>query len=256
MIYVVLGMHKSGTTLVSQILHHSGINMGDNINTQVTYDQGNQYERESTRAINIEILRANGTQESRWRKLLLGTISNDSPVSDVRLLTEDQRTRMQAIIRNCNAKYTNWGFKDPRTCLVYPLWASELPEHEIIAIFRSHDEQWQRHRPKVIWQRYHEPFKIQKFMKRWCRYNASILTNLQDTETNFLILDYQKLMTTQTEFDRLQEFVGIELEDRRRMRLYRNRPKDSILVKTIAWLVYKQTGYHPKQIIQQFEALS
>jgi len=29
MIYVVLGMHKSGTTLVSQILHRSGIDMGD-----------------------------------------------------------------------------------------------------------------------------------------------------------------------------------------------------------------------------------
>mgnify|MGYP001063669191 CR=1 FL=1 len=28
-VFVVLGMHKSGTTLVSQILHRSGIEMGD-----------------------------------------------------------------------------------------------------------------------------------------------------------------------------------------------------------------------------------
>lgn len=48
MIFVVLGMHKSGTTLVSQILHHSGIPMGDGFDENVTYDGGNKYEREST----------------------------------------------------------------------------------------------------------------------------------------------------------------------------------------------------------------
>ena len=43
-IYVVLGMHKSGTTLISQILHHSGVNMGGaEIETSRSYDEGNKY---------------------------------------------------------------------------------------------------------------------------------------------------------------------------------------------------------------------
>ena len=56
MIYIVLGMHKSGTTLLSQILHHSGISMGENFNESVSYSQGNKYERETTQQINKEIL--------------------------------------------------------------------------------------------------------------------------------------------------------------------------------------------------------
>ncbi len=44
MIYVIFGMHKSGTTLVAEMLHKSGINMGD-FDESVSYDIGNQYER-------------------------------------------------------------------------------------------------------------------------------------------------------------------------------------------------------------------
>jgi len=256
MIYVILGMHKSGTTLTSQILHHSGINMVDEIKAQeASYDRGDYYELDSAKAINMEIMRANGYQESNWRKVLLGTLSRDNSFSDASLLTKDQRTRMREILSNRDAKYAHWGFKDPRTCLVYPLWALELPEHKIIAIFRSHNEQWQRHRPQSIWQQYREPYKIVKFIEKWCRYNANVLAHLQKTQMDFLVLDYQRLMTTQAEFDRLQEFVGLELEDRRKKDLYRNRPKDSVLVKIATRLVYKQTGHHPEKIMQQFEAL-
>jgi hypothetical protein len=52
MICVFLSMHKSGTTLVSEILHHSGINMGDDIDEHVSYDRGNKYEHESTLGLN------------------------------------------------------------------------------------------------------------------------------------------------------------------------------------------------------------
>jgi len=255
MVYVILGMHKSGTTLTSQILHHSGINMGDGFDARITYDRGNRYERESTKTINIEFMRSVGYSESDWRKVLSGTLSKNNPFADVRLLTEKRRARMQEVVRTCNAKYTNWGFKDPRTCLVYPLWAAELPEHRIIAVFRSHYEQWQRHRPEVIWQRHREPYKVLKFIEKWCRYNACILNYLQDTRMDYLVMDYHRLMTTQTEFDRLQEFVGMKLEDRRIQSLYRNRPKSSVLVEIGTWLVDKQTGHHPKRILREFEAL-
>lgn len=243
MIYVVLGMHKSGTTLISQILHHSGINMGDDIDTHVSYDQGNKYERDSTKMLNIEILSSYG-----MRSLHVTTPTT-------LWMTENQRVRMREIIRSCDERYADWGFKDPRTCLVYPLWASELPEHKIIAIYRSPDELWRRYRPRSIRRRPGEPYRAWKFAKRWCEYNANILTYLQNTQMGFLVLDYRRLMTAKTEFDRVQEFVGGELEDRRRIDLYRNRPRESFLIKFAMWLVYKQTGCRPEEIINQLEAL-
>ena len=57
MLYVVLGMHKSGTTLLSQVLHHSGIDMGE-IPDGVSYDKGNKYEDQESFHINMELIRA------------------------------------------------------------------------------------------------------------------------------------------------------------------------------------------------------
>ena len=58
MIYVVLGMHKSGTTLISETLHESGINMGEfsDIQQGIGYDEGHKYERRETQQINRQIL--------------------------------------------------------------------------------------------------------------------------------------------------------------------------------------------------------
>ena len=124
MIFVVLGMHKSGTTLVSQILHHSGVNMGD-FQENISYDEGNKYERESTLEVDMEILGA-----------------GDYRVLDLRSsrrlrLDEGIYHKMREIIAGCGSRYEDWGFKDPRALLLYDLWAEELPDHRVVAIFRD-----------------------------------------------------------------------------------------------------------------------
>lgn len=243
MIYVILGMHKSGTTLVSQILHHSGINMGNEIEDKVSYDDGNKYERAETKAINKEII---GTTRQSVLEFSLARYSS---------ITEEQRARMAAIIKQCNEQYPNWGFKDPRTCLVYSAWASMLPEHKIIATYRSPEEVWPRFRPMKVTRRHLEPYWAWQFMQIWCKHNASVVSYLQNTSMKYLVLDYPKLMSTKVEFDRLQEFVGFKLEDQRKVSLYRSRPKRPIMLRVATLMVYKQTGWHPNIIRQQFEAL-
>ena len=52
---VVLGMHKSGTSLVAQALHRSGIHMGD-FQEHLDYDAGNKFEHHDFQAINRELL--------------------------------------------------------------------------------------------------------------------------------------------------------------------------------------------------------
>ena len=243
MIYVVLGMHKSGTTLVSQILHHSGINMGSRIDDRISYDEGNKYERRSTLALNMEIL---GTD----------TFSIiDLPAPETLRLTPGQRARMRAIIEGCNRKYTRWGFKDPRTTLTYRLWASELPAHRVIAVYRAPLEIWPRFRYNGVKYLYTNPLRAVKFMHRWCEHNVRILSDLQECAVDFLILNYHALMTTDAEFRRLETFVGQPLQDRRRADLYRNRPRQSLLLRWAAWWVHRQTGHHPDDIIRRLEAL-
>lgn len=242
MIYVVLGMHKSGTTLAAQILHHSGINMGENLENGASYDQGNQYERESTWRLNEDILRAH------YQRSI-----------DIRLpanlqLSPSQRDRMRQIIASANQQYTHWGFKDPRTCLVYPLWASELPEHRLIVIYRDPTEPWPRYRPRHARNRYREPFVAWRYLQSWCEHNLKILSYLKETTQPYIVLDYQQLVTTQAEFERLQQFLEMPLVDRRRPSLYRNRPQSYPALSFAGWLLKKQKGYRPHAILQQFEA--
>lgn len=242
MIYVVLGMHKSGTTLASQILHHSGIHMGNHLENGVTYDQGNQYEREESWRLNEDILQAR-----QVRSIHIGAEPSLQ-------LSPLQQARMRHIINSCEQQYSHWGFKDPRTCLVYPLWASELPEHRLIVIYRDPTEPWPRYRPRHTRNRYREPYLAWKYLQSWCDHNLRILSYLQQTTQAYIVLDYKRLVTTQAEFDRLQHFLGIPLADCRRPGLYRNHAQQYPMLSLAGWLLHKQKGYQPQSIMEQFEA--
>src|SRR5690606_37064230 len=80
---------------------------------------------------------------------------------------------------------------------------------------------------------------------------------LKNTNSDYLVLNYRKLMTEQAEFSRLQEFVGpdIHLEDRRKASLYRNLPKKSFLLNITTGLLSWKTGLHATEIVRQIETL-
>jgi len=246
LIYVILGMHKSGTTLVSQILHCSGINMGENFDTNGVYERaGNKYkyERTATLWLNKAIL---GLTDGQFIHL-------KSPTE--LCISHEQRAQMQAIIQKCNETYVDWGFKDPRTTLVYPVWASELPQHKIIAVYRSPGELWPRFRYEGFHHQFKNPYRAWQLMSRWCEYNSRLLTYLENTNMDYLVLSYRKLMATDTEINRLQEFVGVKLIDQRKPSLYHSRSESHLLMKFAARLVHTQTQCSAEKIMQHFEAL-
>ena len=222
-------MHKSGTTLVSQMLHYSGINMGD-FDGGTSYDKGNKYERQSCLQLNMDIL---GTQDYRVLHLTSGP--------DV-LLSLSQRERMQEIIRECESGDSDWGFKDPRCCLTYELWAEELPEHKIIVVYRNPEQIW----PRFKWQgkqKYHTNFnRAYEFLKRWHEHNFEIINCLDRTDREVLVLNYHDLMTSYEGFDRLERFVGHKLEDRRRLDLYRSRHSGDLFLNVSDRLLGYQRG--------------
>jgi hypothetical protein len=239
MIYVVLGMHKSGTTLVSQILHHSGINMGDGIDVTKSYDQGNVYERASTKALNQEILHC----ENKY--------SLDIGPPKRLCLTDGLRARMRHTIRDISNRHTDWGFKDPRTCLVYPAWASELPKHKVIAIYRPIDEVWARYRPRNPVK---NPCRAWRLAKRWYQYNCLILDSFQRMEkSDRLALNFGSLVTTAAEFERLERFTGVELSDQRRAFLYRGTPRARLAVKAARWAHQTLTRSDFAEVVRRFE---
>lgn len=225
MIYVVLGMHKSGTTMISEILHHSGINMVDNADPSLTYDKGNKWERESTKQINHTLLGSEGAF----------SLVNGKPAK--LSMTPEIKDSMRGLISDYNRQYPEWGFKDPRTCYVYGLWASTLPEHKIVVVYRSPQETWEHYR-RISGRQMLSA--IRQFLPRWTEYNGTILEHLRETKMKFLVIRYERFMNDPEEFKRLERFVGRPLNDRRDPKLHRSRPK--------------KFGWYP--VLRAFHALS
>lgn len=246
MIYIVLGMHKSGTTLISQILNNSGISMVDYQKEDLSYDRGNKYERESTKFINHEILNSEG----------VFSLDIQSPQKlEIRV---EQKNKIQAIIRENEKEHESWGFKDPRECLTYPVWLPELPEHKIIVIYRSPSEIWQRYsksRRKYNTSSFAKIKGAWDFMRSWCQHNQSIINSLNGSEMEILILNYSNFMSEKLEFNRLEEFVGVELNDCRDIGLYRNKKakKNRYLLDFFCFIKTMKT---PEMIARQLESLN
>lgn len=131
MIYVILGMHRSGTSLTSSILQDFGINMGTNLLSSNSPSASNilgHYEDLDFLSINREFLTKHGRS---WDNPYL---LNPEPNEIVEF-----KSKISNIILY---KQGNWGFKDPRTILFINYYYEILKEHKCCYIFtdRSTDD--------------------------------------------------------------------------------------------------------------------
>lgn len=219
-------MHKSGTTLVSRILHESGVKMGT-FDSGITYDKGNKFERAETLAANKTLLNA-------W-----GVFSVDvfHPLYPEDLANKDKNTIENAIDF---IQEGDQGFKDPRTCLTYFAWLPYLPEnHRIIAVYRDPVELWLRYKRDFLSGRSFFSGIIKgyrliplcwKVLRAWAFYNANIYDILATRQPEqVIVFEYSMFMNGCEEFNRLQKFMGRQLTDARDPGMFRSRQRKSFL---------------------------
>jgi len=230
MIYVVFGVGFSGTTLVSELIHHSGIKMIDQDNDD--YDHGNKYEHLDFQNINKEILSLSNDIVRHLRP-------TDCPVK----LSEPLKKRMVSLIKKQDSKYKNWGFKDPRTAVTYPLWRELLPEHKIIIIFRDPSNNWYRRRWRGYRKRYENIWRAYKHLMQWWEYNDVLLQYGCKQKKNFLLINYEELMSTEIEINRLSHFIEKDIEDKRDQSMYRSRGKPDVLFRLVRFCMNRWSKY-------------
>ena len=105
MIYVILGMHKSGTTLISRILDSSGINMGT-FDESRSYSMGNKGERAETVSLNRAMLGCgNGHSLSVSKPLTADQVGEEHIGELQKLGFKDGRDARSQLIR-CGERLT------------------------------------------------------------------------------------------------------------------------------------------------------
>lgn len=136
---VVLGMHRSGTSLVAKALTHEII-MGPGefestaLNTRRKFTPTTRYEDPAFVQINNAILKKAG---GSWNK--------PPPDHAIRLAGAFFGEKIEALVklRNAEAKKAGlsfWGWKDPRTTLTISCYMPFLQNPHFVCVFRAPDD--------------------------------------------------------------------------------------------------------------------
>ena len=125
--YIVLGMHRSATSMIARQLNDSGILMGE---TFLQPDSGNPlgyYEDIDFVNLNKQILIQAG-----------GDWVNVPPETKILQLRQDKSLmrRIEHLVKT-KSKAATWGWKDPRTVLTIRLYLPYLPEHYFVTCLRD-----------------------------------------------------------------------------------------------------------------------
>ncbi len=118
----VLGMHRSGTSALARILNLMGLYFGgENVNTGRSEENLKGFwERRDVRTLNDTILFNAGCDWDRVSTLNLDALPEDSK--------DAYRSMATDIVMNMDA-HRPWFMKEPRFCVLFPIWraATEVP---------------------------------------------------------------------------------------------------------------------------------
>ncbi len=122
-VVIITGMHRSGTSLISNLLQKAGVNIGDNL---LGPDRGNlrgHFE-------DADFYHFHERALSRFGQTLLV----QTPAALGEITPTETEEALKLIKKRSN--YQMWGWKDPRTALFLDFWRSALPQACYIFIYR------------------------------------------------------------------------------------------------------------------------
>jgi hypothetical protein len=123
---IVVGMHRSGTSLITNWLKRCGLEVGECLLDSGPGNVEGHFEDMEFLRMHEEILISNNLPSS-------GLI-HDKEI-DVSIY---QMKKLECIIKVKNQRYKQWGWKEPRTCLFLNIYRELLPRSKYIIILRDY----------------------------------------------------------------------------------------------------------------------
>lgn len=221
-VLVITGMHRSGTSLISQWLYKCGLHIGDDFYGADIGNADGHFEDIDFLSAHMQALMEMGISSDGWTykpigcpgKVLLGKL----------VARKQQRSQ--------------WGWKDPRTCLFLGTYRELLPAAKYIVILRDYQSvvsslisrQYKRTAfkyavkggiPEWIWKYFKQKHRRKKllhqyaehYLKIWILYNQEIQRHLLlQPKGTYLVVDHTKLgQQHQQVFDHLTQEWGFDL---------------------------------------------
>ena len=189
----VLGMHRSGTSAVTRILNLMGVDLGTNLMPSAPENPKGFWENLDFVEINENIF---SHLEASWDNVTPAFVALDN--TSIPELTPFKEKIVSAVKANFSES-SLWGWKDPRTCLFFPLWSEALNtldiETDVVLAWRNPVSV-----ARSLAKRNH--FSAEKSYRLWYAYTLSALYHSRNHRR--ILIDYDQLMDDwQKEMDKI-----------------------------------------------------
>ena len=206
-ILVVAGMHRSGTSVLSQWLSHCGLNLGERLLGAGVGNVEGHFEDLDFLDFHEQTLKDSG---------LSGFGYVHEPIAN---LSVYQKEKLRSIIGFKNQLHKEWGWKEPRTCLFLDTYRELIPGAYYLIIIRDYREtvsslikrdyrnmdnhyasksffsrlNWKRKRSSARENRLFR-LKSEFYLKVWITYNEAVLKTIQSLPAHqFIVTDHRLL---------------------------------------------------------------
>ena len=192
---IITGMHRSGTSLLANLLSDAGIHIGDRMLPADEHNVRGYFEDSDFVELHDGILADNGTDWTLTKARPTLEISK-TRLNQMDMLVEQRRDRPL------------WGWKDPRTVLFLDAWSERLPAARFVFVFRSPDQvlgslqrrgdhgllycgtgAWTLQRLGLdAWR-----FRVQRAGDLWLHYNQAVVRFVEQRPQECMLLNLAKL---------------------------------------------------------------
>ncbi len=225
-VLVIVGMHRSGTSLITNWLNKCGLEVGERLEEAAPSNVDGHFEDLEFKLLHEEVLTSKNLPPSG----LVETHDVD--------LSVYQTAKLKSVIKVKNKLYEQWGWKDPRTCLFLDTYRHILPGSKYLVITRDYQSVLSSllkrdfadidnkyiHRKwlsRMIWkifrrqrrQRLYYNENAEHYLKIWLAYNEEILKAVKNlSPEDYLVVNYAMLEEKDSEiFDFLTHKWGFSL---------------------------------------------
>jgi hypothetical protein len=204
---VIAGMHRSGTSLISNWLDRCGLHLGETLMGAAPSNEQGHFEDMEFLKVHEEILTDNKLPHT-------GLINEHHiPVSIY------HKEKLKGVINIKNKLHRQWGWKDPRTCLFLDTYKELLPDAKYLVIvrdyasvvssllkreFKDREKKYLARKAfsRFIWKNFRRERNLQAFYKSnagyylqvWITYNQQLLKLIETSSPETcLVVNYSFL---------------------------------------------------------------
>lgn len=153
-VLVVLGMHRSGTSLVTQWLHACGLHVGDALLGAGVGNVEGHFE-------DLDLYRLHRSWLEHNRLPHTGFVDAAPPP-----FSPDVKAALRKLVDDRNARFAQWGWKEPRTCLFLDEYRGVVPDARYLAVFRDFRETVSSMILRIRRQKDHK-YAAKRGLRRW-----------------------------------------------------------------------------------------